>query len=185
MRLSGRGPLNLLGLESFRNLNTQLDQIAQAPKIRAVIITGTGESHFSAGVDLLELKELTPRNAETFVRTMHEALRKLLTLHVPVIASIQGQCLGGALGLVLACDLRVAAEDSKMGLPEVRAGIPSVIAFVHCFESPNAREAMEAFLEKRQPGFGGSRLSLSRSRMPGPTLEVNQARLRDRADVSR
>lgn len=127
LKLSGRGPLNLLGRESFLKLNALLDQFEHDPKIRAVIVAGAGDRAFSAGVDLLEMKEFTPLEAESFIRVIHQSARKLLTFAVPTIAAIQGPCLGGALELALACDIRIATEDALLGLPEVRVGVPSVI----------------------------------------------------------
>ena len=156
LRLAGRGPLNLLGRESFLNLNTRLDQSGGDPKTRAVIVAGTGQRAFSAGVDLLEMKELTPLEAESFIRIVHKSARKLLTLAVPTIAAIQGPCLGGALELALACDIRIAAEDAKFGLPEVRVGVPSVI---------------EASLLPRTIGLGRARHML----LTGDTLDAQQA----------
>jgi enoyl-CoA hydratase/carnithine racemase len=73
------------------------------------------------------MRDLTPQSAEEFIRTLHRAIRKVLTLPMPVIAAIIGPCLGGALELVLACDIRIASEDAIFGLPEVLVGLPSVI----------------------------------------------------------
>jgi enoyl-CoA hydratase/carnithine racemase len=78
-------------------------------------------------VDLHEMKDLDAAGAEAFITALHEPARKLLTMAIPAIAAIRGPCLGGALELVLACDIRIAAEDAVLGLPEVRVGIPSVI----------------------------------------------------------
>ena len=127
IKLTGRGPLNFLGCDSFLDLKTQLDRLGGDPKTRAVIVAGAGDRAFTAGVDLHQMKDLKPLEAESFIRTLHETARTLLTLEVPTIAAIHGPCLGGGLELALACDIRVAAEDSVLGLPEVRVGVPSVI----------------------------------------------------------
>ena len=126
-KLAGRGPLNLLGQESFLALKVELDRLHEDPNARAVILTGSGDRAFSAGVDLHQMKDLDPAGAESFITALHEPARKLLTMAIPAIAAIRGPCLGGALELVLACDIRIAAEDAVLGLPEVRVGIPSVI----------------------------------------------------------
>ena len=88
---------------------------------------GPASGAFSAGVDLREMKDLTPLTAERFIRSLHRAARILLDVPVPVVAAIQGPCLGGALELALAADIRIASEDAIFGLPEVRVGLPSVI----------------------------------------------------------
>ena len=126
-QLEGRGLLNLLGRASFIGLETELDRLEQDRNIRAIILTGAGDRAFSAGVDLLQMKDLDPVAAESFITDLHRLARKLLTMAIPVIAAVRGPCLGGALELVLACDIRIATEDAVLGLPEVRVGIPSVI----------------------------------------------------------
>ena len=125
--LEGRGPLNLLGKETFLALMSELDRLNQDRSVRALILTGSGEWAFSAGVDLQQMKDLNPEDAEAFIMALHEPARKLLTMAIPAIAAVRGPCLGGALELILACDIRIAAEDSILGLPEVQVGIPSVI----------------------------------------------------------
>ena len=157
MTIRGRGGLNLLGLQVFRELDLRLDEVAGDRRVRAIILQGPADRPFSAGVDLHEMKDLTPLEAEHFIRTLHQALRKLITAAVPAVASIQGACLGGALELALACDLRISADDASFGLPEVRVGVPSVIeaslhprtiglgrarALVLTGESVNAQEAL-------------------------------------------
>jgi len=126
-KLEGRGPLNLLGKETFLALQAELDRLDQDRNVRVVILTGSGDRAFSAGVDLHQMKDLDPADAEAFITALHGPARKLLTMAVPAIAAIRGPCLGGALELVLACDIRIATEDAVLGLPEVRVGIPSVI----------------------------------------------------------
>ena len=125
--LSGRGPLNLLGRKSLLKLNSQLNQSVQHSASKVVILTGGADRAFSAGVDLLEMKELTPKEAESFIRVLHESCNNLINLGKPTIATINGPCLGAALELALSCDIRIGSEDSIFGLPEVRVGAPSVI----------------------------------------------------------
>ena len=127
LSLEGRTDLNLLGLKLFQSLIDGLDEVAVDANVTTVVLRGAGERAFSAGVDLHEMRDLTPQSAEEFIRTLHRAIRKVLTLPMPVIAAINGSCLGGALEMVLACDIRIASEDAIFGLPEVLVGLPSVI----------------------------------------------------------
>jgi enoyl-CoA hydratase/carnithine racemase len=127
LSLRGRGRLNLLGRSSFVALTEDLDRVRGDGQARVVVLSGAGETAFSAGVDLNEMKELQPEGAESFIRALHQATRGLLTLPVPAIAAVRGPCLGGALELALCCDLRIVAEDALLGLPEVKVGVPSVI----------------------------------------------------------
>ena len=127
LSIAGRTGLNLLGPRVFQELAERVDQCSADPEVRAVILRGAGDRAFSAGVDLYEMKDLQPPDAERFIRILHRAARKLLRAPLPVIAAVRGPCLGGALELALACDLRIAADDAVFGLPEVRVGLPSVI----------------------------------------------------------
>lgn len=127
LSLAGRTDLNLLGPAVFRELAARLDECSADPELRAIILRGAGDRAFSAGVDLHEMKDLQPLDAEQFIRTLHRAARKLLHTPLPVIAAVRGPCLGGALELALACDIRIASDDAVFGLPEVRVGLPSVI----------------------------------------------------------
>ncbi len=93
IQLAGRSPLNLLGRASFLALKTELDQLEQDLNTRAIILTGSGDRAFSAGVDLLEMKDLDPVEAKSFITGVHGPARKLLTMAIPAIAAIRGPCL--------------------------------------------------------------------------------------------
>ncbi len=127
LSIDGRTHLNLLGLAVFRALHQRVVECGEDETLRAIVLRGAGDRAFSAGVDLHEMKDLTPRTAEDFIRDLHRAARILLDVPVPVVAAIRGPCLGGALELALAADIRVASDDAIFGLPEVRVGLPSVI----------------------------------------------------------
>ena len=127
LSINGRTHLNLLGPAVFEALHQRVEECGADETVRAIVLRGAGERAFSAGVDLHEMKDLTPRTAEAFIRSLHRAARILLDVPLPVVAAIRGPCLGGALELALAADIRIAASDAIMGLPEVRVGLPSVI----------------------------------------------------------
>ena len=127
LSMDGRTHLNLLGPGVFRQLRDRVDECGNDRNVRAIILRGSGERAFSAGVDLREMKDLNPLTAERFIRSLHRAARILVDVPVPVVAAIQGPCLGGALELALAADIRIASADAIFGLPEVRVGLPSVI----------------------------------------------------------
>ena len=100
-KLEGRGPLNLLGLEVFHSLKDELDRLDQDRSVRAMILTGSGDRAFSAGVDLHQMKDLNPMEAESFIIALHGPARKLLTMSIPAVAAIRGPCPGCALELLL------------------------------------------------------------------------------------
>ena len=73
------------------------------------------------------MANLDPESARAFITGLHEVCAALRDAPVPVIARIQGYCLGGGLEVAASCDIRVASDNSTFGMPEVRVGIPSVI----------------------------------------------------------
>lgn len=127
LELDGRGELNLLHRALFEQLSRVLEELNGREEVRVVILRGQGDRAFSGGVDVTRMKEFSPLEAETFIRSLHEAMIRVIRLRQPVIAQVFGPCLGGAMELVMACDLRIASEDARFGLPEIRVGVPSVI----------------------------------------------------------
>lgn len=96
--------------------------------IRAVVLTGEGERAFIGGADIREMGAVTtPDQGRQFIERVHGACAAIRACRVPVLARIQGWCLGAGLEIAAACDLRIAAEPAKFGMPEVRVGIPSVV----------------------------------------------------------
>jgi len=109
-----------------------LEGIAQAMRelpgeVRAVVLTGAGTRAFAGGASVDELAGLDPVSAREFITRVHEACDALRECPVPVIARVNGYCLGAGLELAAACDLRIAAAEAVFGMPEVRLGIPSVV----------------------------------------------------------
>lgn len=115
--------LNALNAATVDELRQALAQVADAADVRAVIITGAGEKSFVAGADIAELAQMTPLSGITVSRQGQNTFRFLETMRKPVIAAVNGFALGGGLELALACHFRVASENAKFGLPEVKLGI--------------------------------------------------------------
>jgi enoyl-CoA hydratase/carnithine racemase len=116
-------PLNLVTVELTRRLDRALTEIEADREVRCVLVTGTGERAFCAGSDVKEFESLRGRVGEGKLLLEKAVYRRLARLPVPTIAAIQADALGGGLELALCCDLRVADERSKLGLPEVRLGV--------------------------------------------------------------
>jgi enoyl-CoA hydratase len=95
-------------------------------EIRVVVLAGRGRA-FCGGADVKELAELTAENAGGFVQKIHAVCEAIRKLPVPVVARLHGAVIGAGLEIAAACDLRVAAEDTRFAMPEVRLGIPSVV----------------------------------------------------------
>jgi enoyl-CoA hydratase len=91
--------------------------------LRCVVVTGAGEKAFIAGADIGELVKLSPLEGREHARHGQAVLDRLSALPVPTIAAINGFAYGGGLELAMACTLRVASENARMGLPETSLGI--------------------------------------------------------------
>jgi len=113
--------LNALNDELLAALHLAFTDIASSDA-RAVIVTGAGKA-FSAGVDIAELRTMTPAQAKQRADRGHELAAKIEALACPVIAAVGGFALGGGCELALACDFIYAAEGAKLGQPEVSIGV--------------------------------------------------------------
>ncbi|MGA3016642.1 MAG: enoyl-CoA hydratase-related protein [Bryobacteraceae bacterium] len=115
--------LNALSGAVIAELHQAFDRIAGERDIRAAILTGAGEKAFVAGADIQELAALSGLQAREFARRGQQVFRMLETSHKPSVAAVNGFALGGGLELAMACTVRFAAENARMGQPEVKLGI--------------------------------------------------------------
>jgi 3-hydroxypropionyl-coenzyme A dehydratase len=116
--------LNALNKEVTAELYTAIDIVGADDKIKVIIITGTGERSFCAGGDIRYVVNIDPVGAESYASFIHALLNKIENLEKPVIAAINGYALGGGCQLALACDIRIASSNAKIGQTEVTIGIP-------------------------------------------------------------
>ena len=119
--------LNIFNAEALRELHKEIKETERNLLVRAVVVTGAGDKAFIGGADLETLGSLDPASAREFISLIHDACAALRECPVPVIARINGWCLGAGLELAACCDLRIAANTANFGMPEVRLGIPSVV----------------------------------------------------------
>ena len=116
--------LNALNKEIMTELSQVLDIVSTDDGIKVIVITGTGERSFCAGADIRYVVNVDPLEAERYATFVHTLLNKIENLHKPVIAAINGYALGGGCELALACDIRIASSNAKIGQTEVTIGIP-------------------------------------------------------------
>jgi len=107
----------------MEELSDILDTAEKDPTVRCIIITGDGDTAFSAGADVTAFPRSTPVSAEEFSRAGQKMFSKVEEMPKPVIAAINGFALGGGLELALACDFRIAAEHAELGSPEIILGL--------------------------------------------------------------
>lgn len=126
----GIGYIQLNRPKAFNAVNAKLldetYEILQAmetdPEVRVIIVCGN-EKAFAAGADLKAVANYTAFEARDFLDKVHRTIFAVEDHHKPIIAAVQGLALGGGLELVLACDIRIVADNATLGLPEINLGI--------------------------------------------------------------
>ena len=116
--------LNALNKVTIAELHHAFSTLEVLQDVRAIILTGSGDKAFVAGADIAEFAEFSVEEGIQLSAQGHETLFNFVeNLRVPVIAAINGFALGGGLELAMACHIRVASDNAKMGLPEVSLGV--------------------------------------------------------------
>ena len=115
--------LNALNTQVFNDLENVFDSLENEKSVNCVILTGSGEKSFVAGADIKEFSNFSQEKATELSKRGHLVFNKIENLSKPVIAAINGFALGGGLELAMACHLRYASENAKLGLPEVTLGL--------------------------------------------------------------
>src|ERR1700719_1171335 len=115
--------LNALNTATMEELGIALQEIKDDPAIRVAILTGSGDKAFVAGADIGELAKQDPVSGKKFSHGGQAVLALIEDLGKPVIACINGFALGGGCELALACTMRLASDNAKLGQPEVKLGI--------------------------------------------------------------
>ena len=115
--------LNALNRQTIEELGDCLNAARHDDAVRVLILTGAGEKAFVAGADINELAKQTPVNGKEFALFGQEVIHRLETIGKPSIAAINGFALGGGCEVALACTMRIASKNAKLGQPEVKLGI--------------------------------------------------------------
>ncbi|MEL6372463.1 MAG: enoyl-CoA hydratase-related protein [Pseudomonadota bacterium] len=125
--LCNSAKLNCLSSAHITALTRNLAGLGKADDIAAVVLTGEGDKAFIGGADLNELQRADADAVRLFITRLHQACEAIRHCPVPVIAQINGFCLGAGLEVAARCDIRVAAHAAQFGMPEVHMGLPSVV----------------------------------------------------------
>ncbi len=121
-----RPPLNILTPSLIAELGAAFRRIGEEGTARVVVLGASGRA-FSAGVEVQAMRDLDPARAKAFIGALHATIQAVRDVDAPVLARLHGHVVGGALELVMGCDLRLAAATCRLGMPEIKVGIPSVI----------------------------------------------------------
>ncbi|MCV7006138.1 enoyl-CoA hydratase/isomerase family protein [Mycobacterium gordonae] len=116
---------NALNLASWRRLKLLFDDLANETELRAVVVRGAGGKAFAAGADIKEFPDtrMTVVDATDYNEAVAACLRALSAVPVPVIAAVRGLAVGGGCELTTACDVRIATEDARFGIPLGKLGV--------------------------------------------------------------
>ncbi|PWN72408.1 crotonase [Chryseobacterium phosphatilyticum] len=150
--------LNALNDQVLHELTLFANQIKSDKNIRALIITGSGEKAFVAGADIKAMQEMTPQEAEDFSATAQTAFNAIESLPFAVIAAVNGFALGGGCELALSCDIILASEKARFGLPEVTLGL------LPCFGGTQRLPRAVGLYKAREMVFSGEFYSAEKCR---------------------
>lgn len=123
LRVNRPKVLNALNRAVLAELEQAFDTLGEDQGIASVILTGSGEKAFVAGADIRELDRLDPLSAREYALRGQRIFSKIERFPKPVIAAVNGFCLGGGCELAMACHIRVASRNAKLGQPEVKLGL--------------------------------------------------------------
>ncbi len=115
--------LNAINGQVVDDLSAALAALEAEGGVRVVEVTGAGDRAFVAGADIAAMVEMGPAEAEAFSQRGHRLTAQMAAAPFPIVAVVQGFCLGGGMELALACDLIVAGDRAKFGQPEVGLGV--------------------------------------------------------------
>ena len=120
-------PVNALSAPLLEELEAEIDRLDTDDDVRVIVLVGAGERAFVAGADISEFPSLRDAAAEAAEHGSARGIQKLGhrmdAARTPFIAAIHGFCLGGGLELAMCCDVRVCADDAKLGQPEIKLGL--------------------------------------------------------------
>lgn len=119
------GQRNALGNAGKRELAEAIESVSATVGLRVVVLTGAGDKSFIGGANLKEMPGFVRGHASEGPALTHRVCEAIRRAPVPVIARINGWCLGAGLEIAASCDMRAAAETARFGMPEVLFGLPS------------------------------------------------------------
>jgi cyclohexa-1,5-dienecarbonyl-CoA hydratase len=138
-----RPPLNILNIPTMEEINDALSSFAGNKDVKAVVISGSGKKAFSAGVDVVDHTE---DKVEKMVQVFHDVFRNLSKLDQVTVAALRGLTLGGGCEIAIFCDLIFAADNSKIGQPEIKLSVFPPIALLMLPRLVGLKKASELLL---------------------------------------
>ena len=127
LRFNREAALNALTMELARGIADGLSELARRDDVAGIVLTGTGDRAFCAGVDLREARAVQVHEIEHWFGAVCNIYKQILLTEKPVVAALNGVAAGGGFQMALVSDQRVAHPGTRMGQPEINAGIPSIM----------------------------------------------------------
>lgn len=115
--------LNALDIQTIQEIDQAVHHYLEDDQIDGIIITGEGEKAFAAGADVAEFAEYTPSQAKEMAENTRSVFKRIENAPKPIVAAINGFALGGGCELAMACHMRVATSNARLGQPEVGLGL--------------------------------------------------------------
>jgi len=138
-----RPPLNILNITTMEEMNDALNSLTDNKNVKVVIVSGSGEKAFSAGVDV---SDHTEEKVEKMLQVFHDIFRNLSKLDQVTVAALKGLTLGGGCEVALFCDLIIAADNLKIGQPEIKLSVLPPIALLIMPRLVGLKKASELLL---------------------------------------
>ncbi len=164
-----RPPLNIIDIETLKELDEALNEVKEDEGISLLIFTAAGERAFSVGFDI---KDHTPEKVDELIKLFHGVTLSLIDLDKPTIAVVDGLALGGGCELIATCDMVVASERSEFGQPEIDVGVYPPVALVLFPRLIGRMRALELILTgERIDAKEAERIGLVNRMIPANRLE--------------
>jgi cyclohexa-1,5-dienecarbonyl-CoA hydratase len=138
-----RPPLNILNIATMKEMNEALSSLTENTTVKVLVISGSGEKAFSAGVDV---SEHTKEKVEEMLHAFHGIFRNLSMLEQVTVAAVKGLTLGGGCEVALFCDLIFAADNLKIGQPEIKLSAVAPVALLILPRLVGLKKASEILL---------------------------------------
>lgn len=119
--------LNAFDARLLREVREVVVAAGAEPSVRAILVDHAGDRAFSAGIDVGYVKSMKGIAAREIGRELHRTFLTLRTTEIPIVCAIDGLCLGAGLEFAVSCDLMVASDRSRFGLPNIHRGIPAIV----------------------------------------------------------
>lgn len=176
LTIDNQAKRNAVSLEMWQAIEDALDQLADDDGVRVLVLSGAGTQAFSAGADIsrFESERASLAAQKAYNDTNARASVKLESFPKPTIAQIHGACMGGGVGLAACCDLRLAGESARFGIPAARLGLGyGFVGVARVARLVGLADALDIYYTARQVGAAEAKaIGLVNRVVPDAALEA-------------